>query len=229
MKEIYAGKRFGRLTCMEVFGRSVAGQDIWLCACDCGNRVYASESMLRTGVQRSCGCMPSRAKNLQGQVFGRLKALEPTEKRDLDGSVTWLCRCECGKLVTVSSNKLLTGHKKSCGCLADESLAASKTYVDGTCLEQIVSQKIPVNNSSGIKGVYRNRNQWCSYIAYAGKQYMLGRFSSIDDAAATRKIAEQMRIDHVKALKAGCDEPPFDQKIHKMLDEGRSRAYRRDH
>lgn len=198
----------------------MTGKDIWLCSCDCGNRVCVSESVLRTGVQRSCGCKPSRARNLQGRVFGRLKALEPVEKRDQDGSISWLCRCDCGKLVTVSSNKLLTGHTKSCGCLADESLAASKTYVDGTCLEQIASQKIPRNNSSGVKGVYRNRNQWCSYIAYAGKQYILGRFASIDEAAATRKIAEQMRIDHVKSLRAGCDEPPFDQKIHRLMADG---------
>lgn len=218
--KIYTGKRFGRLTCVEAFGRSLTGKDIWLCSCDCGNRVYVSESMLRAGIQRSCGCKPSRAKNLQGRVFGRLKALEPVEKRDLDGSVSWLCRCECGKLVAVSSNKLLTGHTKSCGCLADESLVASKTYVDGTCLEQISSQKIPINNSSGIKGVYRNRNQWCSYIAYASKQYILGRFASINDAAAVRKIAEQMRIDHVKSLREGCEEPPFEQKIHKMMEEG---------
>ena len=218
--KIYTGKRFGRLTCVEVFGRSLEGKDIWLCSCDCGNRVCVSESILRSGVQRSCGCKPSRAKNLQGRVFGRLKALEPVEKRDLDGSVSWLCRCECGKLVAVSSNKLLTGHKKSCGCLAAESLITNKHYVDGTCLEQIASQKIPINNSSGIKGVCRNRKQWCSYIAYAGKQYMLGRFASIDEAAAMRKIAEQMRIDHVKSLREGCEEPPFEQKIHKMMEEG---------
>lgn len=229
MKDIYIGKQFGHLTCIEVFGKSVTGNDIWLCSCDCGNRVCASESMLRTGVQRSCGCKRSRAKNLQGCIFGRLKVLEPSDERDQDGSVTWLCRCECGKLVTISSNKLLKGHTRSCGCLADESLVASKTYVDGTCLEQITSQKIPVNNSSGIKGVYRNRNQWCSYIAYAGKQYMLGRFSSIDDAAATRKIAEQLRIDHVKALSEGYDELPFDRKIHKMMDEGWNTVLRREH
>lgn len=31
-------------------------------------------------------------------------------------STTWLCRCDCGRVVVVLNHKLKAGHKKSCGC-----------------------------------------------------------------------------------------------------------------
>lgn len=42
-------------------------------------------------------------KNIKGQRFGRLVALEPTGFRDPhNGCVMWLCRCDCGKLHIVN-------------------------------------------------------------------------------------------------------------------------------
>lgn len=54
------------------------------------------------------------AKQLDGQVFGRLTVIERFRSRN--GRVTWLCRCECGKLHEVNSHALTSGHTKSCGC-----------------------------------------------------------------------------------------------------------------
>lgn len=213
VKEIFKESRFGRLKCIDIVGKSNNGSNIWLCVCDCGNHIYVNEKMLTIGVQRCCGCKPGRSKNLQGHKFDRLTVVEPTGKKEPDGSINWLCRCECGKTVCVSSNKLLTGHTKSCGCLASEVLAASRTYVDGTCLEQVVSKNISVNNTSGIKGVYQTRGRWGAYIAYAGVTYHLGRFSSIEDAEVIRKAAEKIRIEHVKLMCCGRQEYTFADKI----------------
>lgn len=217
IERIHTGKRYGLLTCIDTVGKSNTGNDIWLCNCDCGNSIYVNSSMLIAGVQKSCGCRSTRSQNLQGRKFGRLTVVEPTGRIEPDGSINWLCYCECGKQTCVSSNKLLTGRTKSCGCLKREAMAASKTYVDGTCLEQIVSRKNTKNNTSGIKGVYRNRNRWCSYIVYAKKTYFLGRFESIEEAANIRRAAEKMRINHVKSLCLGKIEPSFEQKLHILL------------
>jgi hypothetical protein len=56
-----------------------------------------------------------RLENLIGQTFGMLTAIEPAVRRQ--GRTTWLCRCECGNLVTVTGDKLkkISG-TKSCGC-----------------------------------------------------------------------------------------------------------------
>lgn len=57
--------------------------------------------------------------DLTDKVFGRLTVLE----RDRSAKYTvamWRCKCQCGELTTVASNKLRTGKTRSCGCLALE-------------------------------------------------------------------------------------------------------------
>lgn len=59
-----------------------------------------------------------KPKDLAGTLFGRLTAIEPTEKRSDDGGILWLCRCKCGREVLVKAAYLTQGHTKSCGCLS---------------------------------------------------------------------------------------------------------------
>jgi len=58
--------------------------------------------------------------DLTGQRFGRLIAIKPTEKRGVNHSIIWLCRCDCGNLKEVNSNNLRKSNTKSCGCLKNE-------------------------------------------------------------------------------------------------------------
>ena len=54
--------------------------------------------------------------DIKNQVFGRLTAVEKTNKRDSAGSVVWMCKCLCGTPHHVSSRMLRSGQVKSCGC-----------------------------------------------------------------------------------------------------------------
>lgn len=57
----------------------------------------------------------TKSVNLIGQQFGKLIVTERTDKRAKDGTVIWVCRCECG-----NSKHLNTKYLKrstSCGCL----------------------------------------------------------------------------------------------------------------
>lgn len=62
-----------------------------------------------------------KAKNLAGQRFGRLTAVKPAGKNK-QGRILWLCRCDCGNGHIVSSDCLLRGFSKSCGCLNHDNL-----------------------------------------------------------------------------------------------------------
>lgn len=53
--------------------------------------------------------------DLRGQRFGRLTALEPTDRRSR-GCLVWRCRCDCGAEVEVESRRLKPGAMLSCGC-----------------------------------------------------------------------------------------------------------------
>lgn len=52
--------------------------------------------------------------DLTGMKFGRLTVLRE-DGRSNDGHVKWLCKCECGNLVSVISRDLRRG-QQSCGC-----------------------------------------------------------------------------------------------------------------
>lgn len=122
------GKKFGRLTVIEKdIERSKNGVIFWICECECGNRKSVRGGSLKNGTTLSCGCLNkeinSKQKDLSymiGQRFGRLVVVKRAgthvcpsgQKKPL-----WLCKCDCGNMITVISEDLKTGHTKSCGCL----------------------------------------------------------------------------------------------------------------
>lgn len=67
--------------------------------------------------------MHPRAKDLTGQRFGQLTAVEPTEERSSGGGVIWRCVCSCGGEAQVQTDQLTGGRTRSCGCLNREQIA----------------------------------------------------------------------------------------------------------
>ena len=88
----------------------------WLCRCKCGKLFVASTANFIRDKNISCGCSSNKNVNLKNQHFGRLTALEPTNKRR-GTNIIWKCKCECGNIVEVSTNDLTSLHTQSCGCL----------------------------------------------------------------------------------------------------------------
>lgn len=52
--------------------------------------------------------------DLTGMRFNRLIVIERVSNVGRDPA--WLCRCDCGKTIRVTSGHLKSGHTKSCGC-----------------------------------------------------------------------------------------------------------------
>jgi hypothetical protein len=50
------GRRFGKITAIFYFGKTVAGSRAWFCICDCGGSTVTSVSDLLQGKAMSCGC-----------------------------------------------------------------------------------------------------------------------------------------------------------------------------
>jgi hypothetical protein len=65
----------------------------------------------------------SAAIDLHNKKFTRLQVIGKTNKREKSsGSIIWLCKCECGNKVFVSTRNLCSGNSKSCGCLQIEKI-----------------------------------------------------------------------------------------------------------
>jgi hypothetical protein len=52
-----------------------------------------------------------------GEKFGRLQVIARAEGCGPHHETLWRCLCECGRETIIKSNKLRSGHVKSCGCL----------------------------------------------------------------------------------------------------------------
>lgn len=110
-------KRFGKLVALEPTNERRGTSVVWKCQCDCGNVAYVEATHLNTGITKSCGCL-TNAVDLTGQVFGKLIAIKPTEKR-VNSQVVWELQCECGNIAYATVGNLKSGHTKSCGCITN--------------------------------------------------------------------------------------------------------------
>lgn len=63
--------------------------------------------------------------DLKNQKFNRLTVLERDENKW--NRVMWKCRCDCGNIISVSTNSLKNGNSKSCGCYKLESFTKITT------------------------------------------------------------------------------------------------------
>lgn len=223
------GLRVGKLTVLERLDEKRGSCYLWRCRCDCGNEILVTTNHL-TGKNKtkSCGCT-RKGIELSGKRFGRLTALEPTEKRS-HNSIVWKCQCACGNIVEVAANQLTSGNTQSCGCLQSELADPKKymNYIDHTCVESIRSKAVRKDNTSGYTGVRKQRGKWIAQINFQKVKYYLGSFESMEEAIRVRKRAEQLLhdgfINYFEKWKQKADADPRWGKEHPLhvMVEGKS-------
>lgn len=139
--------------------------------------------------------------DLMGKKFERLTVI----KKDEDRKNHWICKCDCGNIVSVLDFYLIHGKTKSCGCYrADrarkhlESIrkntqkANDKLSFEGTRINAL-TQNVSSNSKTGIKGVTKIKDgKYIAYIKFRGKRIHLGTYDDIDEAKKARKKAEEM-------------------------------------
>lgn len=191
------GQTFGDLRVVGKSRKRTKMGSYWTCLCSCGYTCEATASELVSGRKTSCGCMSTRnyaVSDIIGKRFGRLTAHYSTKKRDAKGFVIWHCQCDCGSEADVSYNSLMYCGQTSCGCKKkehDKALGGFLTHVDGTSIDALKSRKIPSNNTTGVKGVYLVKGRYLAKIVFQHRQYFLGTYASVEEAAEARKKAKE--------------------------------------
>lgn len=109
------GKKFGRLTVLDLDHVSERGKTYWVCECDCGNRIVVTRGNLTSGGVKTCGDRQHALHDLSGKRFGRLTVLN-FDHINRNGHSCWLCRCDCGNEKVIERTHLVDGHISSCGC-----------------------------------------------------------------------------------------------------------------
>jgi len=73
IKKDLTGKRFGKWTVIEYYGRDSARHSLWKCKCDCGNEGVRKTSALLSGCSKQC----IKCANKQGQLKRKLNHTKP--------------------------------------------------------------------------------------------------------------------------------------------------------
>lgn len=130
----------------------------WICKCKCGKEFEVDGEKIRKGTVYSCGCMRYKERgrfydDLTGTRFGKLTVLgegEPTKNSYGRRQKRWKCQCDCGNVVLAYTDKLKSGHTRSCGCLKDEFSIGEATKTHGM-------------SKTRLYHVYRTMLQRCFY------------------------------------------------------------------
>lgn len=158
------------------------GLIVWKCRClKCGKYIEATKKQLDRGYVKDCG--NHKYDDLLGKKIGELTVISFDKNRE-----KYLCLCSCGNPTYISRSNLISKHTLSCGHLNSN---RKYNYVDGA-LPYLLTDKIPSNNTSGVRGVSQTKNgKWVSYITLKRKRYTLGTFKNKEDAIRARKKAEE--------------------------------------
>ncbi len=216
-KKDLTGKRFGKLIVLGKSENRKQGQTLWTCQCDCGNLCEKPTSQLNSGSGTSCGCSWRQPSVSEGDRYGKLVAVRPTELRSAK-SVIWECLCDCGNTVLVRSTTLTSGHTTSCGCTKREiddqrDFKEILTYTDDTCIEFLKNiNKVRSTSSpdTGVRGVILKDGKYQAQITFRKKRYNLGRYSHLDDAIEARRRAEARVEEYLKEYLSGNSSPSID-------------------
>lgn len=103
-------------------------------------------------------------KDLSGMNFNKLTVIDRApDKISKDGRhrTAWNCKCECGEMIVITSDALLSGNQVSCGCYKKKKLS-DMTTTHGKTNTRLYSVW------NGIKGRCTNKNM-PEYCLYGGR------------------------------------------------------------
>ena len=138
-------------------------------------------------------------KDISGQRFGRLVAIEPIG-RAKGGYIAWRCKCDCGNEI-VSSLKYLGHGTSSCGCLASE-LSSKRAKTHGKSCSRIYK----VHRTMMMRCYNPNTHEYENYggrgITVCDEWHDFGRFyewavqNGYDENSKKQSECTIDRIDH---------------------------------
>ncbi len=103
-------------------------------------------------MERRHNDMPKINQNLIGKHFGHLVVVAKSKERGTQNKYKWLCRCDCGRMTTVTTSNLNNGDTTSCGHVRLERSKENLKYSQERHLTQL-NDRPPVTNKSGYRNI----------------------------------------------------------------------------
>ena len=114
------GKVFGYRTIIDFSHKDKKGSKFYNTYCRCG-KYQQGVSLYGLKKSISCGCILKekrikKAKEIVGETFGMLTVLELSSEKTKSGNFLYICKCDCGKVLTIPKSNLYRSENPSCGC-----------------------------------------------------------------------------------------------------------------
>lgn len=208
------GRKYGRLTAIEL-DRIENNHTFWKCRCDCGNIAIIDGAKMRNGHTKSCGCFS--LENVRKQrKHNEYEIIDGYVKVKLNDTEYMLCDIEDWESLKkhhwyVNSMGYAAGGTSSGGVFLFHKKVTNTTreIVDHINMNKLdnrkrnlriadkkinsINRKLQPNNTTGYKGVYRNKkdNTWYARVTVNGETIHLGTFKTKKEAISARRDGEQ--------------------------------------
>lgn len=173
------GKKFNYLTVLTKSTKKQGNNWKWICQCDCGKIKEVAGGDLIKGNIKSCGCKKSElisqnnTISMVGKKFGKLTVLQEISERASDGSIKYLCKCECGNTKIINGVNLRRGITTSCGCI---NYSIGEKNINNILMQNNIPfiQEYQVSNLNNKRfdfAILNQKNQIIRFIEFDGRQH----------------------------------------------------------
>ena len=194
-----------------IVGKDKRHLKAWYCDCDCGTKDFVTTTeKLRKEKYKSCGCLSKanqyRMKRNQYKICDDYAVFYTQNNKafyvdiediELVKQYTW-----CINKGYVANRDGVLLHRLIMNAPSDKDVDhINHNQLDNRkCnlrlvfdYENMWNQKVAKNNTSGVTGVYfdKNSNKWLALICVNGMNKYLGRYSNFEEAKKARKQAEE--------------------------------------
>jgi len=208
MKKVdITGKRFGKITALNITDKRKNGHVVWNCRCDCGNIIEVTTGYLQSGDTKSCRKCNNKWTKLDTYYEcsvtnknGDIKCF----KIDIDdfeevSKIQWYIN-ELGYVISSKNYKHIRLHRfilnppknKDVDHINHDPLDNRKSMLRiCTRQENSMNQIRKTKNITGYTGVIVRKNKYIAQIKYKYKHIHLGTFSNMEYAIRARLNAEK--------------------------------------
>ncbi len=111
------------------YAQTINGEAHWNCECPICHKIWVVKGSHLNEPKPIAACKKCSSiknltkitepfsKDLTGQRFGKLVALERLERKNNSKTYFWKCKCDCGRYCEKEAQYLINGDTKSCGCI----------------------------------------------------------------------------------------------------------------
>lgn len=218
-------KKFDRLTVIERAGSDSCKKVLWKCKCECGNEVIVRGSDLLKGTIHSCGCYKTEllSKDLTGNRYGLLTVIKRGQGKN--NQMTWICECECGQEIEVTTNHLTTGNTQSCGCLSSKGEKQIVEWLQEKnihYIRQFVFPDLVGKNNHPLRfdfAILNNQKELLFLLEYQGIQHTKNIYNLSEEEYQYSLKRDNMKREYCNKKQIPLIEINYDENIVKRLEE----------